>query len=115
MISSVPITSTSSFLGGIMTAISELFVTEDVKFEVEKILKENNFYIDVPSEWLDIWSISEFPDYGEAEIRDLDTDEVLGLVRWKTKFFIEKDIFGRFINAEPEITYLEYKGKVYIK
>ena len=103
-----------------MTAESELFVTEFVRDEVEKILKERLgkdgiIYVEVecPPDWYDLWSEAQFPNGGKANLLDED-ENVVGEVEWETVFSIEEDIGGKYIAAEPKITKLVYRGVVYV-
>ena len=106
-----------------MTAKSELFVDENIRDEVEKILqkreilKENEgISIEVPKEWRGIWSATDFPSSGKARILDSETDEPIGEVEWDVDFVIEEDMGGRYIEAEPIIRRIVWKGnEVYCK
>jgi len=100
-----------------MTATSELFVTEEVRDLVEEKLRDKGMlgerdYIEIecPKEWGDIWTRAEFPSEGKAKILDGGTDEEVGVVEWRTEFFIDSDL-GLYINATPHLTRLKYKGK----
>ena len=105
-----------------MTSESEIFVTDVLENLVKKELKKAGLYgkddiieIKCPDDWCDIWDASEFPTDGEAKILDIDEEEV-GRVCWKTNFFINDEVMGNYlyIDAEPIITRLEYKGKTVI-
>jgi len=97
-----------------MTAPSELFVEEIVRDCVEEILKVRGFEIECPKDWMDIWSPSDYPATGRAKIVDY-AGNVIGEVEWETIFFIEEGICGRFIDAEPKITRLVWKGRTIIE
>ena len=85
-----------------MTAPSELFVTEDIRDEVAKILKRKDVTIEVPDGWKNIWSDNEYPNEGEAMIIG-NQGKYLGKVTWDVKFSIEYDgEMSRYIVAEPE-------------
>ena len=101
-----------------LTAKSELFVEEEVRDIVEQILKQRGILgendcirVECPSDWSGIWDVSNFPEGGKARILDEETDEVIGEVEWDTDFKIESDIGGRYIDAEPKITRLVWKGR----
>mgnify|MGYP000415603062 CR=1 FL=1 len=110
-----------------MTAPSELFVDETVRDCIEEKMKKlfpgiDSYTVEVPSNWLDIWTDADFPESGEANVLYKVTDESkflpglevteyvggrrvqhvpIARVRWKTKFTIVEDISGRYIQAEP--------------
>ena len=103
-----------------MLSASEVFVTETLKKCIEKELKKANLYskkdvieVECPDNWLCIEDESEFPYYGETRILDEDGNNV-GKVCWKTRFFINEDATGKYIDAEPIITKLKYKGEVVV-
>jgi len=108
-----------------LTASGELFVTEDLRDlvvdELRKagLLKEDEeVEIECPDEWRDKWGSAEYPEDGEAKIyKWIENDEEveLGKVEWKTNFYVEDYLGGRYIDAEPVITKLEFKGKVVIE
>ena len=108
-----------------MTAEGELFVTEAVRdlvvYELRKagLLGEDEWVeVECPNEWRDKWSASEYPEGGEARIYEETEDgkeKYVGEVEWKTDFYVEEDFGGRYVDAEPVITRLEYKGKVVIE
>ena len=86
----------------IATAKSELFVSE----VIEPILKKDypelseNFYIEVPNEWEDIWNEADFPEHGKSNVVD-EFGTLLGIVTWDVNFIIEKHEGSRYIEAEP--------------
>jgi len=108
-----------------LTARGELFVTEDVRDvvidELRKagLLKENEWVeVECPNEWRDKWSASEYPEGGEARIYEETEDgreKYVGEVEWRTDFYVESDFGAKYVDAEPVITRLEYKGRVVIK
>jgi len=81
-----------------MTANSELFVTEDVRDAlVEKYNLPYDIEITVPEAWQDRWDESEFPSSGEADVYH--NNKLIGIVRWKVKFFINQEFSKRFVDA----------------
>jgi hypothetical protein len=82
-----------------MTAISELFVEEDIRDKLEEQL-HRPVVVKVPKEWMGIWSETDFPSQGEAMVYD-DSDKLIGKVKWTVKFEIA-GVQERYITAEPD-------------
>jgi len=84
-----------------MTAPSELFVEEDVKITLERLLGRH-IWVEVPRNWWDIWTTAEFPSKGKADVFDED-DRRIGTVEWTVRFEIVED----YPNARNIEAYLD--------
>lgn len=109
-----------------MTANSELFVDEVVRDAIED--KMNRLFpgigleytVEIPDGWRGIWIEADYPNGGTARViyeagavgaeslaravhQKLAQGEDISIaeVSWKTKFYIEEGIGGKYIAAEP--------------
>jgi hypothetical protein len=83
------------------TANSELFVGEVLKEEIRSELNTKgikDFDIETPENWKGIWSDSDLPDTGTAQLEDINGN-VIGTVSWVTDFRVEQEMQGRVIRA----------------
>lgn len=90
-----------------MTAHSELFVDEGIRDAIKDKF-ELDVDVDIPDNWKGIWDDSQYPDSGEAVIRNQD-EYIIGKVTWKTKFTMEDYGDGKFIQADVDMDSLEIK------
>ena len=72
-----------------MTAPSVLFVEEDVALTLSQMLGKY-VRVEVPKEWMDIWTKAEFPERGVAEVFDEDNRRI-GTVEWTVRFEISSE------------------------
>jgi hypothetical protein len=104
-----------------LTAASELFVTENVRDEVQAILNKRypnkypNINIEPPKEWADTIDSgtnnpAEYPDAGEAKLYQDGSDESIGTVTWNVKFMVEGGAADRYIVAEPKDVEVKLTG-----
>lgn len=88
-----------------MSARGELYADEvcrDVfQKELNKAFGKHTWRLN-GSKFSDLWDEREFPDVMEIDIHDNETDDKIGVLVVKNRFYIEDDGYGKYIQVEPE-------------
>ena len=97
-----------------MSADGELYVNETCRdtftSELDEWFGTDKWVLDV-HQYYDIWDLRTLPDKMTINVRDEETDKVLGKVEITNHFFIEEGCDGKYIEVEPESIRLLEKAK----
>jgi len=99
-----------------MTAKGTLYIDEECRDVFQKNLDnwfgKNMWQLD-GNPFSDYWEMENFPEVVEVNVKDNETDEIIGKVGIVSNFNIEKEYEERYIKTSPKsIRLLEIKDKL---